>query len=74
MRLVVEALREQVFRLVPFHGKVGFAGLFPDFDELVERVTVVAIRLRKEFECLDREALAHHADGIERTVDELALF
>ena len=73
MRLVVEALREELDGLVPFHREVGRPGLFPDFDELEEVRLVLASGAFEEFERAYRQALAHHADGVERTVDESAL-
>ena len=74
MRLDFKALLEKLDGIVPLHIQVAGAGLFPNAYQFSESRLVFAAGLVQELEGLYRLALAYHADGVERTVDETSRF
>ena len=72
MRFVVEALVEESDGLVPVHGEVRPARLFPNDDECLEFGFHFAAGLLQQFVSLDGEAFTDDADGVERAVYEPA--
>ena len=64
MRLEFQAVAEQFDGLVPLHVEVGFAGLLPDFDELVQLFGVFAVGVGEELERFDGFVLADDANDV----------
>lgn len=64
MRFVVEALVEESDGLVPVHGEVRPARLFPNDDECLEFGFHFAAGLLQQFVSLDGEAFTDDADGV----------